>query len=72
MDSRVLIYRLHFYNTFPTRGQPLSDDKWFARYRIFTFCRIFDDVIDKSADVSKNNDVIVNVLMENKSTNVTL
>ena len=72
MDSRVLIYRLHFYNTFPRRGQRLSGDKWFARYWIFRFGRIFDDVIDKSADVSKNNDIIVNVLMENKSTNVTL
>ena len=36
-----------------TWGQPLFYDKWFTSCRIFSFCRIFDDVIDKNADVSR-------------------
>ena len=39
----VLIYRMRANNTFSTRGQPLSYDKRLNNYRIFSFCRIFDD-----------------------------
>ena len=58
-------------NTFPKRGQPLSYDKWFTSYRIFSFCRIFDDVITKNADVSENNDVIEKIKIANCFYNVT-
>ena len=54
MDGRVLIFRVQRYNTFPTRGQPPFYDKRLKRYRIFNIRRIFDDVIDKNVDVSKN------------------
>ena len=45
MGRSVLIFRMWPNNTFPTRGQPLSYDKRFNSYRIFSFCRIFDDVM---------------------------
>ena len=60
------------HNSFPTSGQPLSYDKRFASYRIFSKCRIFDDVISINADVSKNNDVIVIFVIVNKRTQVLL
>ena len=53
-------------------GQPLSCDLSLPRYRIFSFCRIFDDVIIKNADISKNNDVMVKVMMKIKTSYVPL
>ena len=74
MGQSLLIFRMRPHNTFPTRGQPLSYDKRFTSYRICTgyrflsdFCRIFDDVITKNADIGKYNDVTIVVRMENKS-----
>ena len=53
MGRSVVIFRIRPHNTFPTMGQPLFSDKWFKNYRTFNFCRIFDDVIVKNADVSR-------------------
>ena len=55
MGRSVLIFRMRPNNTVPTRGQPLPYDKRLISYRIFSFCRIFDDVITKNADVSKKS-----------------
>ena len=51
MGLSVLIFRMRLYNTFPTRGQPFLYDKRFNNYRIFTFCRIFDDIMLTSGKI---------------------
>ena len=55
----IIIYLKEHCISFTLRGQPLSGDKrlnssiFCFSFRIFNFCRIFDDVITKNADVSK-------------------
>ena len=53
MGHPLNIFWIELHNSIDLRGQPLFYDKWFTSYRIFSFCRIFDDVIDKNADVSR-------------------
>ena len=43
MGQSLLIFRMRPHNTFPTRGQPLSYDKRFTSYRIFTGYRFLSD-----------------------------
>ena len=63
---------MRLQNIFQTRGQPLPYDKRFNIYRIFSKDGIFDDVIYKNDDVSKNNDVMGKVKAGNCLSNGTL
>ena len=60
---------MQFYNTLPTRGQPLSCDS--CDWLDIGFL-VFDDVITKNADISKNNDVMGQMTDEIEFTHGTL
>ena len=72
MGHPLCIFWIELHKTFDLRGQPLFYDKWFTSYRLFSEKADFRWRHHEIADVSKNNDVMVKLMMANESSYVTL
>ena len=72
MGHPLYIFWIELHKSIDLRGQPLFYDKWFTSYRLFSEKTDFWWRHHKIADVSKNNDVIVKMVMKKKTSWVTL